>query len=424
MKLDREHARTLDDADPLRTWRERFVLPQDDAGRALVYLCGHSLGAQPTLAADYVEAVMRDWRSRGVDGFFEGRQRWLDYHERAIPTLAALAGAHPREVTVMNTLTVNLHLLLVSFYRPAGERSALLMERPAFPSDRYAAVSQVRYHGLDPARDLIEIAPREGESLLRTEDIVATIEREGPRIATILLPGVQYLTGQRLDIGAITAAGRRVGCTVGWDLAHAIGNVPLALHDAGVDFAVWCHYKYLNGGPGAAGGAFVHERHAERGDLPRFAGWWGHDKATRFRMDPDFQPIAGADGWQVSTPSILALAPVVAALEHFATAGLPALRAKSIALTDYLAALIDARLAGRVTVLTPPGANERGAALSLRLECGRDKARAAFDGLLARGIVPDWREPGVIRAAPVPFYNSYDEAWRLVDALDTELGSA
>ena len=424
MKLDRAHARALDAADPLHAWRERFVLPHDDAGRELVYLCGHSLGAQPTLAADYVEEVMRDWRARGVDGFFAGRHRWLDYHERAIPTLAALAGAQPQEVTVMNTLTVNLHLLLVSFYRPAGDRTALLMERPAFPSDRYAAESQVRYHGLDPARDLVEIAPREGEQLLRTEDIVATIEREGPRIATILLPGVQYLTGQRLDIGAITAAGRQAGCTVGWDLAHAIGNVPLALHDAGVDFAVWCHYKYVNGGPGAAGGAFVHARHAERRDLPRFAGWWGHDKATRFRMGPDFQPIAGADGWQVSTPSILALAPVVASLEYFATAGLAALRTKSIGLTNYLEALVDARLPGRVTLLTPRDASERGAALSFRLHCGRDSARAAFDGLLARGIVPDWREPGVIRAAPVPFYNSYDDAWRFVDALDAELGTA
>jgi kynureninase len=424
VKLDRAHARALDAADPLHAWRERFVLPHDDAGRELVYLCGHSLGAQPTLAADYVEEVMRDWRARGVDGFFAGRHRWLDYHERAIPTLAALAGAQPQEVTVMNTLTVNLHLLLVSFYRPAGDRTALLMERPAFPSDRYAAESQVRYHGLDPARDLIEIAPREGEQLLRTEDIVATIEREGPRIATILLPGVQYLTGQRLDIGAITAAGRRAGCAVGWDLAHAIGNVPLALHDAGVDFAAWCHYKYVNGGPGAAGGAFVHARHTGRRDLPRFAGWWGHDKATRFQMGPDFHPITGADGWQVSTPSILALAPVVASLEYFAKVGLAALRARSIALTDYLQALVDARLAGRVTLLTPRDANERGAALSLRLHCGRDAARAAFDGLLARGIVPDWREPGVVRAAPVPFYNSYDDAWRFVDALDAELVAA
>ena len=421
MRLDRDHARALDAADSLQAWRERFVLPHDGAGRELIYLCGHSLGAQPALAADYVEEIMRDWRRLGVDGFFEGRRRWLDYHERALPALAALVGAQPLEVTVMNTLTVNLHLLLASFYRPAGARTALLMERPAFPSDRYAAESQVRFHGLDPAHDLIEIEPRDGEQCLRTEDILAAIERDGPRIATILLPGVQYLTGQRLDVRSITAAGRRAGCTVGWDLAHAVGNVPLALHDDEVDFAVWCHYKYVNGGPGAAGGAFVHARHVARRDLPRLAGWWGHDKASRFRMGPDFEPIPGADGWQVSTPSLLALAPVVASLEHFAAVGLPALRAKSIALTRYMESLIDARLDGRVAVLTPRAPDERGAALSLRLECGRDAARAAFEGLLKRGIVPDWREPGVIRAAPVPFYNSYDDAWLFVDALDAEL---
>ncbi len=421
MRLDRDHARALDAADSLQAWRERFVLPHDGAGRELIYLCGHSLGAQPALAADYVEEIMRDWRRLGVDGFFEGRRRWLDYHERALPALAALVGAQPLEVTVMNTLTVNLHLLLASFYRPAGARTALLMERPAFPSDRYAAESQVRFHGLDPAHDLIEIEPRDGEQCLRTEDILAAIERDGPRIATILLPGVQYLTGQRLDVRSITAAGRRAGCTVGWDLAHAVGNVPLALHDDEVDFAVWCHYKYVNGGPGAAGGAFVHARHVARRDLPRLAGWWGHDKASRFRMGPDFEPIPGADGWQVSTPSLLALAPVVASLEHFAAVGLPALRAKSIALTRYMESLIDARLDGRVAVLTPRAPDERGAALSLRLECGRDAARAAFEGMLKRGIVPDWREPGVIRAAPAPFYNSYDDAWLFVDALDAEL---
>jgi kynureninase len=424
MKLDREQAQALDATDPLRSWRERFVLPQDAAGRELVYLCGHSLGAQPTLAVDYVEEVMREWRARGVEGFFAGRRPWLGYHERALPTLAALAGAHPHEVTVMNSLTVNLHLLLASFYRPAAGRTALLIEQQAFPSDRYAAESQVRWHGLDPARDLIEVAPRAGEHLLRTEDLVATIEREGARVATVLLPAVQYLTGQRLEVGAITAAAQRAGCVVGWDLAHAIGNVPLELHDAGVDFAVWCHYKFLNGGPGAPGGAFVHERHASRDDLPRLAGWWGNEPATRFEMRQEFRAAAGADGWQVSTPSILALAPVVASLEHFAAVGLPALRAKSVALTGYLEALIDARLAGRVTVLTPRGADARGAALSLRLERGRDAARAAFEALCARGIVPDWREPGVIRAAAVPFYNSFDDAWRFVDALATALDQA
>jgi kynureninase len=424
MRLDREHAHALDAADPLQPWHDRFVLPQDQAGRELVYLCGHSLGAQPTLAAEYVEEVMRDWRTLGVEGFFAARHSWLAYYERAAPTLARLVGAQPEDVAVMNTLTVNLHLMLVSFYRPAGGRTALLVERHAFPSDRYAVESQVRFHGLDPARDLIEIAPREGEDTLRTEDVVATIEREGPRIATILLPGVQFLTGQRLDLATITAAGRRAGGTVGWDLAHAIGNVPLNLHEAGADFAVWCHYKYLNGGPGAAGGAFVHARHAQRRDLPRFAGWWGHEQSSRFQMGPEFRPTPGAAGWQVSTPSILAMAPVVASLEHFASVGLAALRAKSVALTGYLEALIDARLAGRVTLLTPRDPNERGAALSLRLECGRDAARAAFDGLCARGIVPDWREPGVIRAAPVPFYNRFDDAWRFVDALAAELGAA
>jgi len=421
MRLDREHAHALDAADPLRAWRDRFVVPHSAEGRELVYLCGHSLGAQPTLAADYVEEIMRDWRSLGVEGHFAARRPWLTYPERLAPALARLIGASPQEVVVMNTLTVNLHLLLVSFYRPAGERTALLIERHAFPSDRYAAESQVRFHGLDPARDLIELAPRDGENCLRTDDVVAAIERDGPRIATVLLPGVQYLTGQALDIGTITAAGRRAGCTVGWDLAHAIGNVPLRLHDAGADFAAWCHYKYLNGGPGAVGGAFVHERHASRGDLPRLAGWWGHDQATRFEMGPDFRPSPGANGWQLSTPPVLAIAPLAASLEHFDTVGLTTLRQKSVALTGYLEALVRARLGGTVTILTPDDPAARGAALSLRLEVDRDRARAVFDGLRTRGVVPDWREPGVIRAAPVPFYNSFDDAWTFVDALQSEL---
>lgn len=420
MRPDRDHAHALDAADPLRTWRERFVLPREADGRDLVYLCGHSLGAQPVLAADYVEEIMRDWRSLAVEGHFSAQRPWLTYPDRLAPALARLVGAGPHEVVAMNTLTVNLHLMLASFYRPAGSRTALLIEEGAFPSDRHAAESQVRFHGLDPARDLIEIGPRPGEQLLRTEDVLAFIGREGNRIATILLPGIQYLTGQLLDIAAISAAGREAGCAVGWDLAHAIGNVELDLHGAGADFAVWCHYKYLNGGPGAIGGAFVHERHAQA-DVPRLAGWWGHDQATRFRMEPRFDAIPGAWGWQLSTPPVLALAPVAASLEHFEAVGLPALRRKSIALTGYMEALIQARLAGRVTILTPSDVERRGAALSLRLEVPRDRARAAFDGLRARGILPDWREPGVIRAAPVPFYNSFDDAWRFVDALVSEL---
>jgi kynureninase len=424
MRLDLEGARALDAADPLRHWRDRFVLPQDAAGRELVYLCGHSLGAQPALAAEYVEEVMRDWRSLAVDGHFAARRPWITYHQRLAPGLAGLVGAEPIEVVAMNTLTTNLHLMLASFYRPAGRRTALMIERHAFPSDRHAAESQVRFHGLDPARDLIEIAPREGEDCLRTDDVIEAIGREGARLATLLLPGVQYLTGQALDVAAITSAGRRAGCTVGWDLAHAIGNVPVGLHDAGADFAVWCHYKYVNGGPGAVAGAFVHARHAQRDDLPRLAGWWGHDRATRFQMGPQFDPIPGAEGWQLGNPPILALAPVAASLEHFESVGLAALRAKSVALTGFLEALIAARLGGRVTILTPRDAQARGAQLSLRLECGRDRARAAFDGLRNRGFVPDWREPGVIRAAPAPFYNRFEDAWRFVDALDTELAAA
>jgi len=420
-----EHARALDAADPLAAWHDRFVLPRDAAtGRELVYLCGHSLGAQPVLAAEYVEEVMRDWRSLAVEGHFTGRHPWMTYHQRLAPALAELVGAEPLEVVAMNSLTANLHLMLASFYRPAGERRAILLERSAFPSDRHALESQVRHHGLDPALELIELGPRHGEDCLRTEDLVATIERDGARIATVLLPGIQYLTGQVLDLESITAAARRAGCRVGWDLAHAIGNVPVRLHDAGADFAVWCSYKYLNGGPGAVGGAFVHARHAHDSGLPRLAGWWGHDPATRFLMGPDFRPAPGADGWQLSNPPILAMAPLAASLEHFATVGLPALRRKSVELTGYLERLVQQRLAGRVQVITPADPPARGAALSLRLlGLTRDRARAVFEGVRRRGVLPDWREPDVIRAAPAPFYNGYADAWRFVDALQAELGT-
>lgn len=423
MRLDREHAHALDATDPLAAWHDRFVLPRDpEDGRELVYLCGHSLGAQPVLADDYVEEVMRDWRQFGVEGHFVGRHPWMSYHERLAGPLAELVGAEPGEVVAMNTLTVNLNLMLATFYRPAGARTAILIECHAFPSDRYAVESHVRWHRLDPARDLIEVAPRPGEDLLRTEDVIECIEREGARLATVLLPGVQYLTGQRLDVPALTGCARRVGSTVGWDLAHSIGNVPVHLHDAGADFAVWCNYKYLNGGPGAVGGAFVHARHAHDTTLPRLAGWWGHDRETRFLMGPDFCPIPGAEGWQNSNPPILAMAPLAASLQHFAAVGLPALRAKSVALTRYFERLVQARLAGRVEIVTPADPEARGAALSLRLVgLTRDRARAVFDGLRRRGILPDWREPDVIRAAPVPFYNRYDDVWRCVDALHAEL---
>ena len=421
MRLDREHAHALDAADPLAAWHDRFVLPRED-GRELVYLCGHSLGAQPVIATDFVDEVLRDWRALGVEGHFEARHPWMTYHRRLAVPLASLVGAEPSEVVAMNTLTVNLHFMLATFYRPGGVRTAILIERGAFPSDHHAVESQVRWHGLDPARELILISPRPGEELLRTEDIVATIEREASRLALVMLPGVQYLTGQVLDVEAITHAALRAGCRVGWDLAHAIGNVPVQIHDSGADFAVWCHYKYLNGGPGAVGGAFVHARHARDRSLLRLAGWWGHEPETRFMMEPTFEATPGADGWQVSNPPILAMAPVVASLQHFQHVGLDALRQKSITLTGYFEALVRARLEGRVEILTPTAPERRGAALSLRMTgLDREAGRRVFTGLRRRGILPDWREPNVIRAALVPFYNRYDDAWRCVDALVSEL---
>jgi kynureninase len=421
MSAGRATAQALDAADPLRGWRKQFALPRAADGQELVYLCGHSLGLQPLLAADRVEEVMRDWRELGVEGHFAAQHPWVSFHERLALPLADLVGAEEREVVAMNSLTVNLHLLLVSFYRPSGSRTRLLIEQSAFPSDRYAAESQVRLHGLDPARDLVELAPRAGEACLRTEDIIAFLEREGAGIATVLLPGVQYVTGQRLDLRAIATAARRAGCTVGFDLAHAVGNVELELHDSDADFAVWCTYKYLNGGPGAIGAAFVHARHAARDDLPRLAGWWGHDKNTRFAMGPEFHRLPGAEGWQLSNPPILAMAPLLASLEVFAAVGMAALRRKSVALTGYLESEIRTRLAGRVSILTPADPAQRGAALSLELDAERERAHAAFEGLRRRGIVADWREPGVIRVAPVPLYNGFDDAWRFVDALAAEL---
>jgi kynureninase len=318
----------------------------------------------------------------------------------------------------MNSLSVNLHLLLVSFYRPTRDRYKILIEQNAFPSDRYAVVSQLRWHGFDPQTALIEVAPRPGESALRTDDLCSIIEREGSKIATILLPGVNYLTGERFDIARISTIASRQGCVVGFDLAHAIGNVPLAIHDCNVDFAVWCSYKYLNGGPGAIGGAFVHKRHARSFDLPRFAGWWGHDKASRFAMPQTFAPLSGAEGWQVSNPPILAMAPLLASLEIFERAGMARLRAKSQRLTSFLARAIETRLSSRVEIVTPLDPDARGCQLSLSLNREPAKIEPVRARLSAAGIVCDWREPNVLRVAPAPLYNTYNDAWRLVAALE------
>jgi kynureninase len=321
----------------------------------------------------------------------------------------------------MNSLTVNLHLMMVSFFRPAGGRTKIVLEKGAFPSDRYAMISQLAYHGLDPLEHLIEIAPRDGEAALRQPDMVALLEREAPRLALVLLPGVQYLTGQLFDMAGLTAAARATGAIVGLDLAHAIGNVPLRLHDWNADFAVWCNYKYLNAGPGAIGGCFVHERHGRRRDLPRFAGWWGHDKMRRFEMAPDFEPIAGAEGWQVSNPAVLSTAPLLASLEIFRRAGIERLREKSLALTAFMRRLIDERLAGEVEIVTPADPSEHGSQLSLRLALPSSEARRCYERLTASGVIGDWREPDTVRLAPIPLYNSFRDVESAVEALVTAL---
>jgi kynureninase len=386
-----------------------------------VYLAGHSLGLQPKAAADLVAQELEDWRRLGVLGHHRARRPWIAYHESLAASLARLVGAAADEVVAMNSLTVNLHLMMVSFFRPTPGRSGVLIERSAFPSDRYAIVSQLQCHGLDAAQHLIEAAPRPGERCLRTADLLALIEREGPRLALVLLPGVQYLTGQCLDLAPLIAAAHRAGAAVGLDLAHAVGNTPLALHDWNADFAVWCSYKYLNAGPGAIGGCFVHARHGANGALPRFAGWWGHDKAARFDMGPDFRPIGGAEGWQISNPPILSTAPLLASLELFDAAGFERLRRKSLALTAYFRARLHALPAGSVEIITPEAQTAHGCQLSLRLVRPAAAARRCHDRLAAAGVIGDWREPDILRLAPAPLYNSFSDVHAAVDRLAAAL---
>jgi kynureninase len=401
-----------DAADPLAAFRDEFLIPPHGNAEQ-VYLCGNSLGLQPRATRQALSDELDDWSRLAVEAHFRGKHPWMPYHEFVRAHLAELVGAQPPEVVAMNSLTVNLHLMLVSFYRPTHERCAILIEKGAFPSDRYAVESQIRFHGFDPATALIELEADEVNGTLSDAAIERAFAEHGARIAVALLPGVQYRTGQALDLARITQLAQRRGCVVGFDLAHAAGNLPLGLHDAGCDFAVWCSYKYLNSGPGAVAGCFVHERHA-RATLPRFAGWWGHDKSTRFAMGPDFAPTPGADGWQLSNPPILALAPLRVSLELFHRAGVSRLREKSVALTGYLEKLIRAQLAGVVEILTPREPERRGCQLSLRVQGERQAGRALFEHLCANGIVGDWREPDTIRIAPVPLYNRHVDCLRFV----------
>ena len=398
-------ALAMDAADPLAHFRARFTRLKTRTGGESIYLCGHSLGLQPNTAGAYIDQELQDWANLGVEGHFHGKNPWMPYHRLLTNQTAALVGAKSSEVVVMNSLTVNLHLMMVSFYRPTAQRHKVLVERGAFPSDQYAVRSQIRFHGFDPSNSLMELTPRPGESCLRDEDIGSLIDREGNSIALILLGGVNYATGQLFDLAAITQTGHGHGCLVGFDLAHAVGNVPLRLHDWNPDFAVWCNYKYLNGGPGCVAGCFVHERHAHA-DLPRFAGWWGHDEATRFQMGPDFQPMAGAEGWQLSNPPILALAPLRASLDMFSEAGIERLRQKSVSLTGYLEFLLDGQASSKFSIITPHEPHRRGAQLSIRIP---RNGRSVCDRLASQGVIGDWREPDTFRVAPVPLYNSFHD---------------
>lgn len=419
---DEAWARAQDEADPLRALRDEFERPVDDGGRPLVYLCGNSLGLMPRAVRALVGQELDDWARLAVEGHLRARTPWYSYHEEFRDRTARLVGARPHEVVVMNALTVNLHLMMVSFYRPSGARHRVVIEESAFPSDAYAVASHLATRGIDPAEGVVRVRPRPGEHTIRTEDVEALLAREGDRIALVLLPGVQYYTGQRFDLARITRAAHAAGAIAGFDLAHAVGNVPLALHDWGADFAVWCNYKYVNGGPGAVGGCFVHERHGRDLTVPRYAGWWGNDPATRFRLhlNEEFIPREGADGWQISNPSVLSLTPLLASLEQFDRVGIEALRAKALRLTGYLEYFVDRLPAGRVELLTPRDPEARGCQLSLLV---RERAREAFDALRARGILPDFRQPDVIRMAPVPMYNGFHDVWRVGQGLAEVLGA-
>ncbi len=401
-------ARSLDAQDPLKGFRNAFHFPKHK-GKKAIYFCGNSLGLQPKATEKAIQYELDYWKNNGVEGWFAGETPWLSYHKNLSELAAPIVGAKPEEVIIMNTLTVNLHLMMVSFYRPTAKRFKILMEGGAFPSDQYAIESQVRLHGFDPSESIVEITPRQGEDCLRTGNIIQAIENQGDTLALVLLGGINYYTGQLYDMARITAAGHQVGANVGFDLAHAAGNVPLSMHNWQVDFAVWCTYKYLNSGPGGVSGAFVHERHFT-GNLPRFAGWWGHDEAQRFKMEKGFIPMYGAAGWQISTAQVIPFAMHKASLEIFKQAGgMTALREKAIQLTAFLEFLLQ-QSTPHFKIITPSVSAERGTQLSILTD---KNGKKLFDFLAENGVICDWREPNVIRLAPVPLYNSFEEVWRV-----------
>ncbi|UBZ05770.1 kynureninase [Salegentibacter mishustinae] len=403
-----EYARELDAEDKLSSYRDQFIFPQHQ-GENVIYFTGNSLGLQPKSAKKYVDEIMTDWANLAVEGHFNAEKPWWDYHERFSAKLAKVVGAKPAEVTVMNTLTVNLHLLMVSFYRPKGKRYKIICEEKAFPSDQYMISSQVRFHGYDPNDAIVEIKRREGENNFRTEDILAKIKEVGGECALVLIGGVNYYTGQVLEMETITRAGHEIGAFVGWDLAHAAGNIELNLSEWKVDFAAWCSYKYMNSGPGNASGCFINEKYHNQKDIPRFEGWWGHSKERRFLMEPEFQPENGADAWQISNAPVLALAPYLASLEMFEEVGMPALiekRNKIVAYLEFVLHEIDKEVDSTFEIITPANQEERGTQLSVFLH---GEGRELFNYLMKNGVITDWREPNVIRLAPAPFYCSFED---------------
>ena len=416
-----DFAVALDRGDPLARFRDEFHVPRSENGEEEIYFVGNSLGLLPRRTPKSVDEELEKWRRLAVKAHFSGENPWMPYHELLAEPMARLVGASPTEVVTMNSLTVNLHLMMTSFYRPTRERHRILLEEHAFPSDDYAVESQAIVHGFDPAEALVRLSPGPGQHTIDTAEVARVLERDGESIALVLLPGVQYYTGQAFEIEAVTRLAHEKGCVVGFDLAHAAGNLVLSLHDWNVDFAVWCTYKYLNSGPGSVGGCFVHERHGRRQDLQRLAGWWGHDKESRFRMQPGFRPIPGAEGWQLSNPPILSLAAIRASLDIFMEAGgMEPLREKSLRLTGYLEWLLAREMGNAVEILTPRDPRRRGCQLSLRVKSNAS-GRTVFERLEASGITCDWREPDVIRVAPVPLYNRYEEVHRFVEILRNAL---
>jgi len=410
-------AQKMDQNDPLKGYREKFHIPKID-GKEVLYFTGNSLGLQPKSTKTFIEEELDGWATLGVEGHFHANKRpWFHYHKFSKEALAKIVGAKPSEVVSMNNLTSNLHFMMVSFYRPTKDRYKIMIEKGAFPSDQYAVESQIRYHGLDYDDALIELSPRDGEHTLRTEDIISAIEDNSDQLALVMLSGVQYYTGQLFNIKSITKAAHDAGAYAGWDLAHAAGNVQMQLHDHEVDFAAWCSYKYLNSGPGGVSGIFVHEKHGKDKSLPRFAGWWGHNEQERFKMEKGFDPMEGADGWQLSNVNVLSSAAHLASLEMFDEVGMEALTAKSKQLTGYMLFLLQQlnKKTEKVEVITPKEEKDRGCQLSLFVKNG---GKEFFDILTKEGIIADWREPNVIRVAPVPLYNTYEDVYHFYKILE------